>query len=198
MGGHEDNYCASLVFCFMSTLDYGLRNRGGVGDLMTRISFKRNTGRYMGRFFYDVTFFLLIVIIMIDMVFGIIIESFQELCNEDQKHENDKKSHCFICHVNRATVEKNRHNFNEHREKTHNLWNYVNYMISLKFADLHDLNAINSYAREKMDNKNSKSFELDFIIYKKGHIIPIEVKCGKESVNAAKQKLLENLPKETG
>ena len=154
MGGHEDNYCASLVFCFMSTLDYGLRNRGGVGDLMTRISFKRNTGRYMGRFFYDVTFFLLIVIIMIDMVFGIIIESFQELCNEDQKHENDKKSHCFICHVNRATVEKNRHNFNEHREKTHNLWNYVNYMISLKFADLHDLNAINSYAREKMDNKN--------------------------------------------
>ena len=108
----------------------------------------------MGRFFYDVTFFLLIVIIMIDMVFGIIIESFQELCNEDQKHENDKKSHCFICHVNRATVEKNRHNFNEHREKTHNLWNYVNYMISLKFADLHDLNAINSYAREKMDNKN--------------------------------------------
>ena len=51
-------------------------------------------------------------------------------------------------------MEKNGHNFNEHREKTHNLWNYVNYMISLKFADLHDLNAINSYAREKMDNKN--------------------------------------------
>ena len=27
-------------------------------------------------------------------------------------------------------------------------------MISLKFADIHDLNAINSYAREKIDIKN--------------------------------------------
>ena len=154
MGGYEDNYCASLVFCFMSALDYGLRNRGGMGDLMTRISFKRHPSRYIGRIFYDDLFFILVVIIMIDMVFGIIIESFQELGNEEQKHVNDKKNHCFICHVNRGTVEKNRKDFDEHREKIHNLWNYVNYMISLKFADIHDLNAINSYAREKIDIKN--------------------------------------------
>ena len=154
IGGYEDNYCASLVFCFMSALDYGLRNRGGMGDLMTRISFKRHPSRYIGRIIYDDLFFILVVIIMIDMVFGIIIESFQELGNEEQKHVNDKKNHCFICHVNRGTVEKNRKDFNEHREKIHNLWNYVNYMISLKFADIHDLNAINSYAREKIDIKN--------------------------------------------
>ena len=68
--------------------------------------------------------------------------------------KNDVTNHCFICHINKATVEKNRQNFNEHREKRHNLWNYVDYMIFLKFGDIHDLNAINSYARGKLDNKD--------------------------------------------
>lgn len=46
--------------------------------------------------------------------------------------------------------------------------------------------------KENMDNKNSKSYELDFIIYKKGHVIPIEVKSSLikslASLNAFKDK----------
>ena len=146
----EDNYCSSLVFCFMSVLNQGLRNRGGVGDLMTRISFLRNTKHYIGRIFYDVTFFLLIVIIMIDLVFGVIIDGFMELSTAEEMHREDRENHCFICNVERKTMEKNRKNFDEHREGKHNLWNYVNYMVFLTFANLHDLNAINSYAKDKM------------------------------------------------
>ena len=102
----------------------------------------------------DDFFFILIVIIAIDLVFGIIISAFNNLRDEEQKHSTDRKNHCFICHVNKNTLEKNRQNFNEHRTKTHNLWNYVDYMIALKFSDFHDLNAINSYANQKIQNKD--------------------------------------------
>ena len=51
-------------------------------------------------------------------------------------------------------MEKNRQNFVEHRSKIHYIWNYVDYMITLKFSDVHDLNAINSYAKEKIENKD--------------------------------------------
>ena len=152
----DDNYCSSLVFCFMSVLNQGLRNRGGVGDLMTRISFLRNTNHYIGRIFYDVTFFLLIVIIMIDLVFGVIIDGFMELSTAEEMHREDRENHCFICNVERKTMEKNRKNFDEHREGKHNLWNYVNYMVFLTFANLHDLNAINSYAKEKMSKGDTR------------------------------------------
>ena len=151
---YDDNVCSSLLFCFLTALDSGLRARGGLGDSGERISFARFPGHYAGRIITDDLFFFIIIIIMIDLVFGIVIEAFNVLGAKEQKQKNDVTNHCFICHINKATVEKNRQNFNEHREKRHNLWNYVDYMIFLKFGDIHDLNAINSYARNKLDNKD--------------------------------------------
>ena len=150
----EDNFCKTLIFCFLTALDSGLRARGGLGDSGARLSFQRRTSRYVFRLFADVAFFILIVIVMIDMVFGIIVNGFNDLRVKQQMHQLDKENNCFICHIDRATVEKNKKDFREHVEKKHNLWNYVDYMIYLKFADIHNLNAINSYAREKIDNKD--------------------------------------------
>ena len=101
-----------------------------------------------------ISFLYLIVITAIDLVFGIIIRAFANLRDVEQKHENDRNNHCFICHVNKNSLEKNRQNFEEHRNKIHFIWNYVDYMITLKFSDVQDLNAINSYASEKLVNKD--------------------------------------------
>ena len=150
----EDNLCKTLVFCFLNAMDSGLRARGGIGDSGKRISFRLNRSHYLKRIIMDDFFFILIVITAIDLVFGIIIRAFANLRDVEQKHENDRKNHCFICHVNKNSLEKNRQNFEEHRTRIHNLWNYVDYMITLKFSDVHDLNAINSYAAEKLFNKD--------------------------------------------
>ena len=150
----DDNLCKTLVFCFLNAMDSGLRARGGIGDSGRSISFLTNKNHYLKRIIMDDIFFIIIVIIAIDIVFGIIIRGFSKLRDEDEKHENDKKNHCFICHVNKNSVEKNRQNFEEHRNKIHYLWNYVDYMITLKFSDVHDLNAINSYVCEKLGNKD--------------------------------------------
>ena len=150
----NDNVCESLIFCFLNALDSGLRARGGIGDSAIRVSYSRNKIHYIKRLIIDDIFFILIVIISIDLVFGIILGAFSTLRNKEQKYMADKKNHCFICHVNKNTLEKNRQNFNEHREKIHNPWNYANYMITLKFSDSNNLNAINSYANKKIENKD--------------------------------------------
>ena len=153
--GIPDNYCKSLVFCFLTNIDAGIRARGGAADQMIRVSFERNFTNYVRRIFFDVTYFLICIIIMIDLVFGIIIGTFSEMRSEEIKHQIDKENHCFICHVTREVAEKNnREDFVHHREVTHNLWNYVDYMIFLKFSDLHDLNAANAFARINLDAKN--------------------------------------------
>ena len=49
------------------------------------------------------------------------------------------------------------------------MWNYVSYMIFVKLSNVHDLNSINSYAREKIDNKDVSwlpSYK-DFVDYDK-------------------------------
>ena len=151
---HNDNYCKTLVFAFLTALDGGFRARGGIGDLAKRISYSKNSKHYIFRIILDDLFFLCIVIIMIDMVFGIIIKSFDVLRHRNQKYQKDKKNYCYICHSNRNSLEKSRLNFKDHINITHNLWNYVEYMISLKLRDIKDLNNINKYVREKIDKKD--------------------------------------------
>ena len=150
----NDNVCQNLIFCFMNTLDSGLRARGGIGDSAIRLSYCKHKVHYIKRLIVDDLFFLLIVIIAIDLVFGIILGAFTILRHKEQRHRMDKINRCFICHANKNAVEKNMENFNEHRTKTHNLWNYVYYMITLQLSNQRDLTAINSYAIKKIENKD--------------------------------------------
>ena len=154
---YNDNYCKTLVYSFLNALDYGLRARGGIGDSAKRISFLKNKNHYISRLIVDDIYFLLIVIIMIDLVFCIIIGSFDELRHRNQKYNTDMENYCLICNSNRRLLEKMRINFDEHINKSHNCWNYIEYMISLKLKDMHDLNAINQYVRTKIE-RNDISF----------------------------------------
>ncbi len=153
-GYPNDNYCKTMQFCFLTNIDAGIRARGGAADQMVKISYERNQHNYFGRIVFDVSYFLICIIIMIDLVFGIILGTFSELREEERKHEIDRVNHCFICHETRASVEKKSEDFTKHREVRHNLWNYVVYMLSLKFSSVHNLNAVNSYARKNLDEKN--------------------------------------------
>ena len=70
--------CTDLKHCFLSTINYGLRNGGGIGDSMLPQSYADKENYYL-RFVFDLAFFMLIVIILLNIVFGIIIDSFAEL-----------------------------------------------------------------------------------------------------------------------
>jgi hypothetical protein len=150
-----DNYCLSLSFCFLTNFDAGIRARGGAGDQMVRISYERNYTLYLCRLIYDLSYFLICIIIMIDLIFGIILGTFSEMREEERKHDNDRINHCFICHITREIIEKKREDFKFHRNEKHFLWKYVEYMIFLKFSDMHELNAFNSFAKINLDKKNS-------------------------------------------
>lgn len=121
---------------------------------MLKTSYERNNGEYMGRWFHDLLYFFLIIILMLEMIFGIIVETFRELRIHQQYFEYDKNEICFVCGVKRDQLEKDKKSYNDHITNQHNLWNYVNYMIRLKFSNLQDLNALNSYAYELLKNKN--------------------------------------------
>ena len=107
----KDNYCSTLFFCFLTNFDAGIRARGGAADQMIRISFQRNTAAYVYRLFYDISYFLMCIVVMIDLTVGIVLGTFSKKREEETKHDNDKINHCFICQVFK-TEEWNRQGFN--------------------------------------------------------------------------------------
>jgi hypothetical protein len=96
-GYPNDNYCKTMQFCFLTNIDAGIRARGGAADQMVKISYERNQHNYFGRIVFDVSYFLICIIIMIDLVFGIILGTFSELREEER--EIQKIRNCYLCKV---------------------------------------------------------------------------------------------------
>ena len=65
--------CGSLLECFQFGLLNGLRAGGGLGDLLPQ---RLNSFRVL----FDFAFFLIIVVIILNIVFGIIIDTFAQVC----------------------------------------------------------------------------------------------------------------------
>ena len=63
----------------MSTLYHGLRSGGGIGDALEFANFDEKPKNYYYRVVFDLVFFLVITIILLNVVFGIIIDTFAQL-----------------------------------------------------------------------------------------------------------------------
>jgi len=60
-----------------------MRSSGGIGDQMIRMEYNpTNMERYYVRYFYDISCFISLNLIMLNVIFGIIIDTFAQLRNE--------------------------------------------------------------------------------------------------------------------
>ena len=159
--GHIENECGTMLYCFATHLSYGMRFDGGIADRMEKASYTYEKGYYIARFVYEELYFLILVVLMLNMIYGIIADAFSELRNKVEKINRDKQEVCFICGIDKETCEKKGEKFEEHLSGVHNLWIYVEYMIGLKFVDIQDTNAINSYVIESLEQKELVWFPYD-------------------------------------
>ena len=150
---HEESECGTFAYCLMTHLDYGMRFDGGIADRMSRRSFNYNKKMYISRFIYEMIYFWSQTVLLQGIIFSIVIEAFSELRNKEFEIEKDKNEICFICGIDKASCEKNGQAFEEHINKVHNLWTYVDFILGLRFIDIQSTNAINFYVMEKIEKK---------------------------------------------
>eukprot|EP00058_Branchiostoma_floridae_P014304 XP_002599792.1 hypothetical protein BRAFLDRAFT_70263 [Branchiostoma floridae] len=91
----KERACDTLIMCIITTLNQGLRNGGGIGDVLRNPSSKESL--FVFRVMYDLLFFFVIIIILLNLIFGIIIDTFADLRSEKQQKEEILKNTCFIC-----------------------------------------------------------------------------------------------------
>ena len=95
---------------------------------------------------------------MLAVIGGSVIDTFAELRDKSREDLNDLNNKCFICNGTRDEIEKVGEIFEEHIEKVHNIWDYVDYMIGLKYVDSQETNAINSFVIEQLHDKKISWF----------------------------------------
>jgi hypothetical protein len=117
----NEPYCHSSIQCFLTLISYGTRAGGGIGDALPIVSFKKDINMFFGRFFYDMTFYIFIIMIMGNVTFGLIVDTFGGLRDDTYKYEKDRTNKCFICQISRDMCLLKNINFDTHIKTNHNL-----------------------------------------------------------------------------
>ncbi|XP_055630280.1 inositol 1,4,5-trisphosphate receptor isoform X3 [Toxorhynchites rutilus septentrionalis] len=144
-GGDEmkERGCDSMVMCIITTLNQGLRNGGGIGDILRAPSRKETL--FVPRVIYDLLFFFIVIIIVLNLIFGVIIDTFADLRSEKQQKELILKNTCFVCGLNRSAFDNKTVSFEEHIKNEHNMWHYLYFIVLVKVKDPTEFTGPESY-----------------------------------------------------
>jgi len=158
-------YCNSLWGCLATTFFIGVRSGGGIGDILMHIPFEPESG-FWPRFFFDFSFYIIIIVILLNVVFGIILDTFGQLRDERDAFETDIKTKCFICGVQANTFQQKALGFEYHIKREHNMWNYLFFFVHLDEKNKDEY----TFAEEYVSSKKAK---LDASFFPTGTAISI-------------------------
>ena len=154
-------FCNSLIECVATMLANsvgggGMRDRLGPGPNAPNATGYTDT--QAGRIVLDLLFWILIVTIMMNLVLGIIVDTFSQL-REEEAHRNDEMtSKCFICSLPAYRFEK-AGGFKKHIAHDHNMWMYLYYTIYLDTISRADRTDLQAFLHgEWVDSKNHGPF----------------------------------------
>ena len=151
----RENLCGSLLQCYLTLLSYGVRSGGGIGDVLPKLSFKVNASAYIGRFFFDILFHIIIVLIMTNLIFGIIVDSFAAFRGSTDDSEKDKKNVCFICQLTRDDAINLNIDFDKHVREVHDMWNYVYFLTYLHINNSNNFKMLETSVWDKLEESDT-------------------------------------------
>jgi len=98
---------------------------GGIGDISPRVSFKFSDKRtYFVKLIWDNLFHIIVNLILGNIFFGVIVDTFNELRDQKDQKNRDEMNKCYICNRDRFdnTFDDD---FDFHRNIKHKIFNYI-------------------------------------------------------------------------
>lgn len=142
----EQADCSTLWGCYKFVLCYGLRQGGGIGEVMfISIDWLWLT---------HITYFLIVILMLLSIIFGIIIDTFSSLRAEKNRRMIDTTEVCFICGIDKQVFDRasdEPDGFRNHVQLDHNMWNYLYYIFMLWEQDRDDDDGLEQYVRKAIE-----------------------------------------------
>eukprot|EP00051_Salpingoeca_urceolata_P021905 m.350050 g.350050 ORF g.350050 m.350050 type:complete len:1958 (+) comp19886_c0_seq3:2025-7898(+) len=149
-------FCETAFQCFVTNLKNGLLAGGGLGE--TLVAEQRVFETFALRAIFDLTFFVLITVIGLNVVFGIIVDTFSELRDESYQIKDAMETECFICSLKSYEFERNGNGFDYHVKNEHNMWDYLCFMLHLKEKPVTEYTAMEAYVADMLSQGRDTAF----------------------------------------
>uniref|UniRef100_A0A1I8FRN0 Ion_trans domain-containing protein n=1 Tax=Macrostomum lignano TaxID=282301 RepID=A0A1I8FRN0_9PLAT len=152
-------FCGTLYQCFVTILRFGL-----IGDLFENLvppSSHRNFDEYVWMALFSITFFVLISTIGLNIIFGIIVDTFSQLRDKKWLAETDMRNCCFICSRNNYDFEHHGQGFDHHVRTEHNMWAYIFFFIHLEDTATNDYTSLDLHVHKMLKEERFEFFPLN-------------------------------------
>merc|ERR1711871_399504 len=104
---------------------------------------------------------IIIIIILLNIIFGIIIDTFSAMREVTESKASDMKSTCFICGNDRPTMDRNGSGFDQHIAREHNMWQYLFYLVYLEQKDPTEYTGLETYVSEMIEEEDMNFYPLE-------------------------------------
>ena len=159
-------YADSLLIAFVSTSNYGLRSDGGIGDAMRIYDPKTDPAKDLTYLvIFQLSFFMIINILFINIIFGIVIDTFGQLRDNKKSRLEEINGKCYICGISKSRFDNEYLFINicrgngwlEHIYLEHNLYNYLYFLILIEDKESNACNGLEKYIKQQI-RQNKKTF----------------------------------------
>ena len=162
----DESMCRNLAVCWVSAVVNGLRE-GDIGKIMEpRYS---TDDRYGFIVVYQFTYYLIVITVLLNVIFGIIIDTFGQLRTEAEGREFKMQNACFICGIDRFTFDTKGEGFKRHIHADHNMWHYLYMIVHIREKDPTEYNGWEQYVADKVQQGDTSFFPLNNAIVLKDH-----------------------------
>jgi inositol 1,4,5-triphosphate receptor type 1/inositol 1,4,5-triphosphate receptor type 3 len=122
--------CLRFSNCYFILCDQTIKNSNGIINYLTEAGLYTCPTMWSNpRFWIDNWFAIIDLILVLQMICGIIVDTFLSQREKIKEMEEDKNNVCFICGLNKNDINKyytqSEYRFNEHIKLDHYLWNYM-------------------------------------------------------------------------
>jgi hypothetical protein len=184
-------HCNTLWNCWVMHIE-SVRAGGGIGDIVNHRWGDPRTGRGYDMIAFQLLFFGLVNLIFLNIIFGIIVDSFGQLREQREFVNQDQTSKCFMCGIEQNEFDKAvPGGFEHHVKNEHNMWRYLLFMHHVSKKNPTELNGQEAYVAECMLRKETSFFPLG-----KAMMLPATIVEGTNAEaesKAASEEILEKL-----
>jgi inositol 1,4,5-triphosphate receptor type 1/inositol 1,4,5-triphosphate receptor type 3 len=157
-----ENSCDSPIICMVFIYSNTFTSGGNLGNFIDEGNhgLHENLNGDMKRYALDISYTIIMVGLTWQMVSGLIVDTFESLRGSREDKEDDMKTICFICGLDKEKIEKyypGKEGFEKHL-KDHSVANYFFYTFYLEDKESSEYSGLESYIKDQIDNESISWF----------------------------------------
>ena len=149
--------CFRYSECFLDMINSGIRGGNGMGFGIKKLGQKG----YLIELFLEWVLFFVVMLVLLNIISGVIVDTFQELREKSVEENETKLNICYICSLHRTLFEKRGIDFEYHKDHEHNIMNYFSYIYKIEMTDESELNSLDYQVCQSIKNKRTDFFPIN-------------------------------------